>query len=232
MKIGIMQPYFFPYIGYWQLINAVDKYVVYDDVNYIKNGWINRNNILINKQKHLITVPLEGASSFKSINQISISHNKKQKEKLLKSVQMSYQKAPFFNLIYPIIEKTVMYEDLLISSAIIFSIKEINKYLDIDTEILISSEIEKDNTLHGQDKVINIVKALRGTEYYNAIGGQELYNKEDFAIAGIDLKFLKTGNIRYKQFNNEFVPNLSIIDILMFNSPEKVKPMLGEYELV
>ncbi len=232
MKIGIMQPYFFPYIGYWQLINAVDKYVIYDDVNYIKNGWINRNNILLNGQKHLVTLPLDGASSFELIKNIKITSNQKVKEKLLRTIKNSYLKAPYLNDVFPITEKTVLYENCEIASAIEFSIRKIVDYLNIDTEIILSSNLSKDNNLKGQDKVIDIVKALNGDAYINAIGGQELYSKEDFAKENIRLNFLKTKDVKYKQFNNDFVPNLSIIDVMMFNSPEVIREMLNDYELL
>lgn len=232
MKIGIMQPYFFPYIGYWQLMNAVDKYVIYDDVNFIKNGWINRNNILVNKSVHMFTLPLEGASPFEKINQIKITSNEKNKSKMLKTLEMSYKKAPFYNDVFPIAEKTIMEDSCLISVALKNSFEMINKYLDIKTELILSSEMEKDNSLNAQEKVIHICKLLGANTYYNAIGGQELYDKEEFKKNRIELKFLKTKPVEYKQFTNEFIPNLSIIDIMMFNSPEKIREMLNEYELV
>ncbi len=231
MKLGIMQPYFFPYIGYWQLINAVDKYVVYDDVNYIKGGWINRNNILLNNSKHLITLPLEEASSFKLINEISITKNEVLKNKLIKTIKSAYLKAPYFETIMPILESLILDNSniAMLNYNIILVIKN---YLNLDTEILLSSQIKKDNNLKAQDKVIHIAHLLRANEYINAIGGQELYSKEDFKQENIKLSFLKTNEIKYKQFKNEFVPNLSIIDVLMFNSPEKIKEMLNNYELI
>lgn len=232
MKTAIMQPYFFPYLGYFQMLNAVDKFVVYDDVNYIKNGWINRNNILLNGNKHLITLPLIEASSFKLINEIQITDKKTVKEKLLKTIYHAYSKAPYFNDIYEIIEKTINHKSQNIAQAITFSFEEIKKYLDLKTEILVSSSINKDNNLKGEQKVINIVKNLGGNIYINAIGGVELYNKEHFKRNGIELYFIKMNDIKYEQFKNDFVSNLSFIDILMFNSPGEIKLMLEDYILV
>ena len=145
-KVAIMQPYFFPYIGYWQLINAVDEYVVYDDVNFIKGGWINRNNILLNGAKHLITLPLEEASSFKLINEILITKNIVLKNKLIKTIKSAYLKAPYFETIMPILESLILDNSniAMLNYNIILTIK---KYLNIDTEILLSSKIEKDNNL-------------------------------------------------------------------------------------
>lgn len=230
-KVAIMQPYFFPYIGYWQALNAVDEYVLYDDVTYIKGGWINRNNILINKQANLITLPLEGASSFKKINEISVTSNAKVKEKLCKSISMAYAKAPYFNDVYPLVEKSIM-KDGIISQIIYETVLDICDYIGIKTKILLSSNINKNNELKAEEKVIDIVKNLGGTTYINAIGGQELYDAQEFKNNGIDLFFIRTKRFEYPQFKNEFVANLSIIDIMMFNSPEKIQELLNEYELI
>lgn len=232
MKIGIMQPYFFPYMGYWQLINAVDKYVIYDDVNFIKNGWINRNNILLNGKKYLVTLPLDGASSFLLINQIRTTSKTKDKEKVLKTIVQSYKKAPYFENVISIVENTIMNESKFICDALIYSIKSIINYLDIKTEILISSELDKDNSLSSEDKVIHICKLLNGHNYLNAIGGQELYNKSNFEKQNLQLSFLKMNQQSYKQLSNDFIPNLSMIDVLMFNSPSSIREMLNDYEVI
>lgn len=232
MKIGIMQPYFFPYLGYFQTLNAVDKYVIYDDVNYIKNGWINRNFILLNGQKHLITLPLDGASPFHLIKEIKITPNVKAKEKLLRTIEMAYKKAPYFDKIYPMVEAVVMEESCLISKALIKQFELIKEYLGLKTELIVSSTLDKNNELRAQDKVLHICKLLKGTEYINAIGGQELYSRHDFEDEGLKLYFMKTGEIFYKQFKNEFVPNLSMIDVLMFNDKANIRELLNSYSLV
>jgi len=230
-KIAIMQPYFFPYIAYWQVINAVDTYVVYDDVAYIKGGWINRNNILVNGKANLITLALENSSSFKNINEINIIQNGKNTEKIVKTIQMAYKKAPFYNQVMLILEN-LFTKNIKISEFNYNSIIDINKYLGINTNIILSSNLAKDNTLKAQDKVIHINKLLNSNMYINAIGGQELYDREEFKKEGIELKFIKMGDIKYQQFKNDFVPNLSIIDVMMFNSVEKIKEMLNNYELI
>ena len=231
IKIAIMQPYFFPYIGYWQLISAVDIFVLYDDVNYIKKGWINRNNILLNKSKHLITIPLLNVSQNKHINECIISVDDKIINNIIKTINLAYRKAPYYNLVFPTLEKIIKTKGS-ISDLVLKSVLWIKEYLNIDTEIILSSSIGKNNELKGQDKIIEIVKKLNGNHYINAIGGQELYDKEIFNNNEIKLNFIKMKEIKYKQFNNEFVPNLSFIDVLMFNSPEEIKNMLGMYELV
>lgn len=231
IKIAIMQPYFFPYIGYWQLINAVDIFVLYDDVNYIKKGWINRNNILLNKSKHLITIPLLNVSQNKHINECIISDDDKIINNIIKTINLAYRKAPYYNLVFPTLEKIIKTKGS-ISDLVLKSVLWIKEYLNIDTEIILSSSIGKNNELKGQDKIIEIVKKLNGNHYINAIGGQELYDKEIFNNNEIKLNFIKMKEIKYKQFNNEFIPNLSFIDVLMFNSPEEIKKLLSMYELV
>lgn len=231
-KLAIMQPYFFPYLGYWQMINAVDKFVIYDDVNFIKGGWINRNNMLINGNKHLFTLPLLEASSYKDINEIKVTNNEKQKQKLLKSFEMSYSKAPYKNKVIALLADVILQKEDNLHLFLKYQFEKVFEYLDIDTEILLSSNIEKTDDLHAQDRVIDICKRLSTTQYINAIGGQELYSKEDFAKNGIQLNFIKMNEIKYKQFSDKFVPNLSIIDVMMFNSPETIKEMLDDYELI
>lgn len=227
-----MQPYFFPYIGYWQLINAVDKYVIYDDVNYIKGGWINRNRILINDKTSIINLRMNGASPNKLIKEVQVSSDNQWKKKLLKTIEQSYKKAPYFEKNFQIIEEIINYDEVNLSPYLENSINKIAEYLDIKTEIILSSNIIKDNSLKGQDKIIEICKNLEVTEYYNAIGGVELYSTRDFEANEIKLKFVETKSIKYKQFNNEFVSNLSIIDVMMFNSKEEIRKILGMYSIV
>ena len=231
MKLAIMQPYFFPYLGYWQLLAAVDKYVIYDDVTFIKGGWINRNNILLNGNRFMITIPLENASSFKKIKDTNIVKNKKIISKLFKTIETAYKKAPYYSDVAPIIED-ILFNNTNIATLNYNAAKAICNYLDIKTELLLSSQIEKDDELKGQDKVIHINKILNADIYYNAIGGMELYSTSEFKKNGIELKFLEMNNIEYKQFDNQFVPYLSIIDVLMFNSKDQVKEMLNKFELV
>lgn len=229
MKLGIMQPYFLPYLGYWQLINAVDKYVIYDDVNFINKSWINRNNILLNGNKHQINLLLTEASQNKLINQVAIQDNQ---TKLIRTIEMNYKKAPMFQQVFPLFLHIMEHSDKNLAKFIGNSIVEISKYLSIETEFIYSSTIDKDNTLRAQDKILNICKLLNANKYVNAIGGADLYSKDDFNKVGIELSFLETKIEPYKQFKNEFVPYLSILDVLMFNSIEEIKSRLNKYELL
>lgn len=227
-----MQPYLFPYIGYFQLINAVDTFVIYDDVNFIKKGWINRNSILVNNKSFLFSAPLKEVSQNKRINEIFIDTNANWQNELLKTIEYSYKKAPFFSAVFPIINSVLTQNETNLSKFITYSLQTIAQYLTIKTNFIISSDIEKNNDLKGQDKIIEICKKCNATSYINAIGGIELYNTNDFLQQNIQLHFIKTNPIEYTQFKNEFVPWLSIIDVLMFNDVEKVKIMLNNYDLV
>ena len=225
-----MQPYFFPYIGYFQLIKAVDKFVFYDDVNYIKNGWINRNRILINGKSHYMTIQLKDASPFKLIKDIQFSDNR---PRLKKTIEQAYKKAPYFKNIWPLVANCLDIKTQNICELAINSIKETCKYLDINTAFKISSKAYAETKVFDREKRIKeICKANNALQYINAIGGMDLYKKEPFEKDGVELNFIMAGNIEYDQNMIEFVPNLSIIDVMMFNSKKEVSRMLDKYELV
>lgn len=229
MKLAIMQPYLFPHISYFQLINSVDKFVIYDDVNFIKRGYINRNNILNNGNSQLITLELIGSSQNKKINEINIGNNS---NKLLRTIRQNYSKAPFFQDVFPILEEILDNEQRELSRFLGSSLVKIVKYLNIDTKFLYSSDIKNDKTLKAQDRLIEMSRILNATGYINSIGGMELYDKEVFSQNNINLSFLKSNKILYKQFENIFIPNLSIIDVLMFNGKKKTLEILDDYKLL
>ena len=232
MKIGIMQPYLFPYLGYWQLINAVDKFVILDDVNFIKRGYINRNHILLNNSETLFTLPLVKASQNKLINETDIFNDEKEIDKLLLMIKTAYKDAPYFNAVYPLIDKIVKFKDVNLSKYITNSIIEICKYVGINTQIIPSSGRYEKKDLKGQLRILDIVGKESGKTYINPIGGLNLYEKEVFSKKGIQLKFIEMDRISYQQINNRFVSNLSIIDVLMFNSQKEIVQLLEKYKLV
>lgn len=232
MKAAVMQPYLFPYIGYFQLIASVDTFVLYDDVNYIKKGWINRNNILVNGQAHLFSIPLKDASQNKLINQIEIGGNAGWQSDLIRTIELSYKKAPYFSDVFPMISEILLQDEMNLARFIAFSLQKICNYLSIPTQIMVSSQIRKDNGLKGQGKILAICKALGANEYVNAIGGKELYDRDSFSAAGIALHFVQSKPIIYAQFKNEFIPWLSIIDVMMFNGVPEITALLDQKELV
>ncbi len=229
MKLGIMQPYFLPYIGYWQLIGAVDKYVIFDDVNYIKKGWINRNNILVNGNKKLFTISLHNASQNKLINEIAIADDF---EKLDKTITMAYSRAPYFKYVNDLLHEIYAYPKDNLALFVTNSINKVVEYLDIKTELILSSQLEKDNFLKGQDKILAICRELKADTYINTIGGKELYDNKKFNESGLNLFFLEPVITEYMQLNNEFVGGLSILDVMMFNSRSQINIMLNDYKLI
>lgn len=232
MKIGIMQPYFLPYIGYWQLMNAVDKYIVYDDVNYIKRGWINRNRILVNGAPKYINILVDDASQNKNINETRVFNDLKYIDKCLRMIELSYKKAPYFVEVFPLVESILRCGEENIVAYLMNSFKIICRYLDIKTELILSSKVDKDCSLRGQDKILAICESLNADQYYNAIGGQALYSFRAFEERGIKLSFIQPDNIVYKQFGNEFYCNLSILDVMMFNPQDQIREMLKCYTLI
>ncbi|MDI9879183.1 WbqC family protein [Flectobacillus longus] len=232
MKLAIMQPYIFPYIGYFQLIKAVDKFVIYDDVNFINRGWINRNRILVNGKDSLFTIPLKEASQNKLINEIEVNWDDAWKAKWFKTLEQSYKKAPFFQQIKPIVEQTLELEKTIFSEIIVENLKLINAYLGITTEIIPSSSIYQNTDLKAQTRILDICLQEKANHYINPIGGIELYQKEIFEEKGMQLNFIKSKPVQYPQLKNDFVPWLSILDVLMFNSVEQIQTFLDSYELV
>ncbi|MBN1214150.1 MAG: WbqC family protein [Candidatus Lokiarchaeota archaeon] len=231
MKIAIMQPYFFPYIGYFQLINASDIFVIYDKIKFTKKGWINRNRILQNGVDSIFTVPLKNDSDFLNIDQryISSDFNKK---KIINRLKNAYKNAPYFDITMSFFEDIIVFNENNLFKYIFNSLLKICEYLDIKTKFTISSSIKIDNNLKAEKKVLEICKALNANMYINAIGGIKLYSKQAFFSEGIDLKFIISNEIRYRQFNDNFVPSLSIIDTMMFNSKDQITTLLNKYDLI
>lgn len=233
MRVGIMQPYIFPYIGYWQLINAVDRFVILDDVNYIMRGYINRNSILLSGQSYRFTIPIKKASQNKLIMDTKLNFSKNDRKKILATIQNAYKKAKFYEKVMPLIEEIVNYPEDDLTTFIQFSIEKVMKYLDIQTEILVSSKIDKNQELRAEDRILEICKRLGADTYINPSGGRDLYHQEVFEKEGIKLLFLdpRMDEIRYNQNQEEFVDYLSVLDVLMFNDKHKIEEFMGAYNL-
>lgn len=230
MKLAIMQPYFFPYIGYFQLVNAADKLVFYDDVNYINRGWINRNKVLVNGKPTNITVQLKGASQNKLINEIEFIDNR---PKIAKTLYLAYKKAPCFEQVWSLIEDVFDHKTETISDMAAYTVKKTCEYLGVNTSFEFSSQTYADTSeLRKEERLIEICKRNNVNEYINPIGGTELYEKTQFAEHGINLRFLKTKPLQYEQFGGAFISNLSIVDVMMFKSKEEIKHNLHNYKLV
>ena len=232
MTIAIMQPYILPYIGYLQLMANVDKFIFYDDVAFINRGWINRNRVLMNGKDFMFTIPLKEASQNKLINEIYIDNTINWRPKFLKSIEQSYKKAPFYQEVYPIIERIINDNSEKINDYIANSFEVLSQYLDIKTEIVRSSSIYQNAHLKSQERILDICIQEKASHYINPIGGMELYQKSIFEQQNIKLSFIKTKPVQYTQFKNEFIPWLSVLDVLMFNDKTTIQGFLNEFELV
>jgi hypothetical protein len=188
-----MQPYFFPYIGYFQLIAATDIFILYDNIQYTKKGWINRNRILQNGKDVMFSLPLKKDSDYLDICERELAADFK-RNKLLNQFKGTYRRAPYFPETYLLLEQMVQYKDTNLFRFLRNSIIRICEHLDISTEIRVSSSISIDHGLKNQDKVLALCEAVGASTYVNAIGGIELYSKEMFRGKGIDLKFIKSGS--------------------------------------
>lgn len=231
MKLAIMQPYFLPYIGYFQLIAAVDQFVVYDCIKYTKKGWINRNRILQNGKDILFSLPLKKDSDYLHVCERELASDFN-RNKLLSQIRGAYLRAPYFEQTFPLVERIVRFEDVNLFHFLHHSIVNICEHLSVTTEIKISSSIAIDQNLKNQEKVLALCKAVDTDTYINAAGGIELYSKKTFLDRGIELKFLKSKPFEYPQFDETFVPSLSIIDVMMFNSIENIQRQLTQIDLI
>ena len=230
MKVAIMQPYFFPYIGYFQLINAVDEFVIYDNIQITKKGWINSNRNLVNGKDDYITLPLKKDSDYLQVCQRLLAETwVSDRKKMLNRIKESYRKAPYFDTVYPVIEECILFEDQNLFNFILHSVQQINKYLKIKTQLITASTIAMDHELKAESKVIEICKKRNANIYINPSGGVELYSKSNFADHSIDLQFIKSDDIQYKQFDKAFVPWLSIIDVMMLNSKDQIADYLDSF---
>jgi len=229
MSVAIMQPYFFPYVGYFQLIQAVNVFVIADDLNYIKNGFINKNFILLNNEAFRISLQLKGASQNKLINEIEVGENA---SKLLNTIKEAYRKAPYFDDTFPLLESILLSKEKNLARYLGNLLIKISKYFGLETTVLFSSEIDKDNDLRFDERIMDICERLKQDKYINPIGGVELYDKQNFKDRGMSVHFIVNETSGYKQFSSDFIPNLSIIDIMMFNSKDEIKELLNQYDLV
>lgn len=233
MKLAIMQPYFLPYLGYFQLLNSVENFVIYDDIEFTKKGWINRNRFLLNGKDYLFSLPLKKDSDYLDVKDRRLAENYiSDAQKILRRIKSGYQKAPYFEETYPLIEKCFLFAESNLFKFILNSLKIICAHLNIQTNILISSCLKITPGLKGENRVIAICKYLKANNYINAIGGIELYDKNNFARNDIELSFIRMKNIHYRQFENDFIPHLSILDVMMFNDLERITEMLSEYEII
>lgn len=232
IKYAVMQPYFFPYIGYFQLMAEVDVFVVYDNIKYTKKGWINRNRILLNGKDSTFSLPLKKDSDFLDVKDRVLSETFN-RDDLINKIRGAYRRAPYFKNVFPLLENIINHRDDNLFNYILYSLGSIKEYLGLTCDIKVSSSINIDHSLKSQDKVLAFGNALGAKSYSNPPGGISLYSQEAFSLHGMTLNFIQPNNIIYKQFDEPFVAWLSIIDVMMFNSSDEVLHLItNEYELI
>ena len=238
MTLAIMQPYVLPYIGYIQLMNTVDTFVFYDDVAFINRGWVNRNRLLVNGKDYLFTIPLKEASQNKTIREIELADDPKWRGKLLKTIEQSYRKAPQFATVMPMTEGIINFQagsrsDVSVADYIFHSFTELTAYLGITSRLVASSTIYSNSELKAQERIVDICRQEGAERYINPIGGTELYSQSAFDEIGCELRFIQPHRVTYPQTGaTEFVPWLSILDLLMNVDAASIRPLLTQFDLV
>lgn len=230
MKAGIMQPYFLPYIGYFQLIQAVDVFVLYDNIKYTKRGWINRNRYLAAGRERPFSLPLKKDSDYLDVRERLLADDF-DPAKILNGIQEAYRKAPCFQSAMPVLRDILLYEDRNLFSYILHAVTRICRHLGIDTSIVISSQVPADHNLAGEQRVIAICQALGADTYINPPGGRTLYNSEHFAENGLRLKFIDPVLRPYPQLASHFSAGLSVIDVIMNNDHQMLTELLSHYSI-
>ena len=234
--VAVMQPYIFPNISYMSLVHASDTMVFYDDVNFVKRGWINRNQIIINRAVYKFTVPLKKSSQNLAINEIEIVDLKKFRDKFIMQLEMSYKNAPYKQETLTYIDEVLGYKGSLISELASNSIEKFFSFMNIEKRFLRSSKnFACSKGLEKTKRLISITKELKSKNYVNAIGGISLYKKDEFLNEDVSLKFLKSNFINYRHCNSDksvFFEGLSIIDLMMNLSKDELNNYLNSYNLI
>ena len=224
-----MQPYFFPYLGYYQLAMEVDTFVHFDDVAFFKKGYINRNSILLNGEKCDFTISVSNVSQNRNINQHFYVGDF---DRFLKTLFLAYKKSPNFKLGYDLVADVLNSGASKVSEVNARSIEAVFSYLGIKKNFAFSSNLGDFDGLRGEDRIIGICKKLGADSYRNAIGGRSFYDQDKFKRYGINIGFVSSGGGQYNQTGSAFVRNLSVIDALMHCEVSEIVSLLSDYTIV
>jgi WbqC-like protein family len=229
VKVAVMQPYFFPYIGYFQLIHAVDIFVIYDDVNYINRGWINRNVLKFGREEKLFSVPVEKISQNKKIRDLNLKDDAIWWSKFSKNLELNFASAPFRSETMELYHRIKDFPDRNLATFVGNSIIQICSHLALDTKIIYASELNIPQEYVGEQRIIRICQQLEATTYINAVNGKQLYTKETFSTAGIDLFFI---NLQKSFFQDGFDPFFSTLQALFYYGKIQYSSRLKHFELI
>lgn len=230
MTLSANQPYFMPYLAYWQLIDSADLFLIGDDYNYIRHGWIGRNRVLVGGEPAYVGISIKGASPNRLISELEIADvNASQ---ILNILRHNYCKAPFFDETMGLMEDILGFPERNLSAFLTHSIEEVCRHIGITTRIGKTSDFDTYGRLKKEDRIYEYCRLTGADTYINAVGGQELYSYDDFMKHGVRLKFINSRLPEYPQRTESFVPGLSIMDVMMFNSREEITNMLTQYSLI
>ena len=230
--IAVMQPYLFPYLGYFQLIAAADVFVLGDDLQYVRSGWVNRNRILQSDQARLVTFPLKKDRFQLQINQRQLcDYFSEEAERLIHLIAEAYAEAPYFAQVMPLIERLIRFPQQNVALYAEHAIREICTFLQIETPIMRSSDLILGHPADKQERVTRIAHTFEADTFMTPQGGSVIYDRDRFARNGLKVRFFRMDAVDYPQFGAPFVANLSIIDVLMFNCVEQVQQRLTQFQL-
>ncbi|MHB9799777.1 WbqC family protein [Pseudomonas sp. MT3] len=230
--VSLMQPYLFPYLGYFQLIAASSLFLLGDSLQYTRRGWINRNRLLVGGQPWSFSFPLEQGSRSQAINERLLSTQMRPtSQRLLHTIRHAYSRAPCYRQVFPLVEEILEHPERNLARFAEHSIRRICHYMGIDTPIERVSELDLAPDIDRDRRLIEAVRRSGGDVYLNPEGGRHLYCPDLFHTHGVELRFLRMDELSYRQFDDNFVPSLSIIDVLMFNPPDEMQRLLGRYSV-
>jgi len=231
-RLAIMQPYLFPYLGYFQLLDVVDNFILLDDVNFIKRGWVNRNRILINGKAHLFCLPLHKASQFSKINSLRLADYQRWRSRFFKTLAHAYTRAPEYERSLEMLSRALPPKAVWLNELLQTSIKVVCEHLGVTARMESITDHPRATELRGADRILAICSDMGARDYINLPGaGKNLYNAVTFAESGIKLHFLHPDTITYRQFDDHFIPRLSIVDVIMFNKAHELSTLLQAFSL-
>lgn len=230
-RIAVMQPYLFPYLGYFHLMHAVDRFIVLDDVNYIPRGWINRNAILAGGRASRFSIPVRSASQNRKINELERGDDVKWRSKFLRRLESSYRKAPCFAPTMSLVTEILESAERHLATWLVMSLRRTCVQLGLDTDILPTTVPYDNHALKAEQRIVDICRRENAGTYVNLIGGRSLYDVQRFAERSVQLRFTRSRFPPYRQFKHDFVPGLSILDVLMFNDTAQLRVQLSAYDL-
>ena len=230
-----MQPYFFPYLGYFAIMHYVDKWIVFDEAQYIYHGWINRNRILnYNKDWQYVTAPIQKHSRDIKIKDVVLANHIQWRDKLLAQLQQYRKRAPYFSSVIEVVREAVNVQEESLSALNTHVLRAICGYLGISVTIEVFSKRNWDigEVQEADEWALRISESLGAKQYVNPPNGKMFFDEAKWSKSEIELRFLKIRELEYSQKNAAFIPNLSVIDVMMFLEPAHIREAMERYDFI